>query len=135
MFIAILAFAAFAHADQDVKLVNPDTFCKIETFAAQKGKAPSGNYKKCDSLKDKAEVQVKSMSECKQRALTKGEDAQTTGTTKDSTSGRDVPSILLDPQAITKDNVKTTVVADGFWKADELCAGAYKDACTAAQIQ
>jgi hypothetical protein len=74
MFIAILAFAAFAHADQDVKLVNPDTFCKIETFAAQKGKAPSGNYKKCDSLKDKAEVQVKSMSECKQRALTKGEE-------------------------------------------------------------
>jgi hypothetical protein len=83
MFIAILAFAAFAHADQDVKLVNPDTFCKIETFAAQKGKAPSGNYKKCDSLKDKAEVQVKSMSECKQRALAKGEECLKTSASSD----------------------------------------------------
>jgi D-xylose transport system substrate-binding protein len=48
---------------------------------------------------------------------------------------KDVPSILLTPVAVTKDNVKSTVVADGFWKTDEICAGAYKDACAAAQLQ
>jgi D-xylose transport system substrate-binding protein len=48
---------------------------------------------------------------------------------------KDVPSILLEPVAVTKDNVKSTIVADGFWKPDEICSGAYKDACTAAQIQ
>jgi D-xylose transport system substrate-binding protein len=47
---------------------------------------------------------------------------------------KDVPSILLAPVAVTKDNVKSTIIADGFWKADEVCAGAYKDACTAAHI-
>ncbi|MBN1207641.1 MAG: sugar ABC transporter substrate-binding protein [Myxococcaceae bacterium] len=46
----------------------------------------------------------------------------------------DVPSILLAPVAVTKDNVKSTVIADGFWKAEEICAGSYKDACAAAQI-
>ncbi len=48
---------------------------------------------------------------------------------------KDVPSILLEPVAVTKDNVKSTIVADGFWKPDEICTGAYKDACTTAQIQ
>ena len=48
---------------------------------------------------------------------------------------KDVPSILLEPVAVTKDNVKSTIVADGFWKPEEICAGTYKDACTAAQIQ
>jgi D-xylose transport system substrate-binding protein len=47
----------------------------------------------------------------------------------------DVPAILLEPVAVTKDNVKSTVVADGFWKPEEICTGSYKDACAAAQIQ
>jgi D-xylose transport system substrate-binding protein len=46
----------------------------------------------------------------------------------------DVPSILLDPVVVTKDNVKSTVIADGFWTADEVCTGSYKDACAAAQL-
>jgi|GEM_PF-5413425 len=71
---ASFIFAGAAQAQQDVKLVNPDTFCKIESFGPQKGKAPSGNYKKCDGLKDKVEVAVKNLFECKQRALTKGEE-------------------------------------------------------------
>ncbi|WP_459984673.1 sugar ABC transporter substrate-binding protein [Nocardioides sp. AN3] len=66
-------------------------------------------------------------------ALTKGQKAQTTGTTKDSTSGREVPSILLDPKAITKDNVKD-VIADGGQKASDVCAGKYAQACSAAGI-
>jgi D-xylose transport system substrate-binding protein len=47
----------------------------------------------------------------------------------------DVPAILLEPVAVTKDNVKSTVVADGFWKPEEICTGSYRDACAAAQIQ
>jgi D-xylose transport system substrate-binding protein len=48
---------------------------------------------------------------------------------------KDVPSILLTAGTVTKDNVKSTVVADGFWKAEQICEGAYKDACAAAQVQ
>ena len=47
----------------------------------------------------------------------------------------DVPSIILDPVAVTKDNVKDTVVADGFWTPAEICTDAYAEACTAAGIQ
>jgi D-xylose transport system substrate-binding protein len=46
----------------------------------------------------------------------------------------DVPSVLLKPIAVTKDNVKSTVVADGFVTADELCTGAYAAACKEAGI-
>ena len=35
-----------------------------------------------------------------------------------------VPSVLLKPIAVTKDNVKSTVVADEFVSASELCTGA-----------
>ena len=47
----------------------------------------------------------------------------------------DVPSILLTPVSVTKDNVKDTVVADGFYTAAQLCVDAYAAACTAAGIQ
>ncbi len=55
------------YAETEVKLVNPDTFCRIDQFATQKGKAP------CDSLKDNSDVRVKNIAECKERALKKGE--------------------------------------------------------------
>jgi D-xylose transport system substrate-binding protein len=41
----------------------------------------------------------------------------------------DVPTIKLDVTAVTADKVKSTVIADGFWKASEVCAGAFKAAC------
>lgn len=47
----------------------------------------------------------------------------------------DVPSILLDPIAVTKENVKDTVVADGFWTAADICTGSFKAACTEAGIE
>lgn len=46
----------------------------------------------------------------------------------------DIPSILLTPVSVTKDNVKDTVVADGFYTAADICTGAFKAACTAAGI-
>ncbi len=36
-----------------------------------------------------------------------------------------VPSVLLKPVAVTKDNIKDTIVKDGFWKPDQICTGKY----------
>ena len=67
-------------------------------------------------------------------ALAKGQKPQTNGTANDPTGKRNVPSILLKPIGITKDNVKQ-VVDDGFVTKAELCTGAYAAKCKAAGIQ
>jgi D-xylose transport system substrate-binding protein len=54
------------------------------------------------------------------------------GTTNNGVS--DVKSVLLPPVAVTKDKVKSTVVADGFWSASDICTAQYADACKAAGI-
>ncbi|GEP36648.1 sugar ABC transporter substrate-binding protein [Nocardioides psychrotolerans] len=66
-------------------------------------------------------------------ALVNGEEAETTGTTKDSESGREVPSILLEPQSITLDTVGD-VIADGGQSAADVCAGEFADLCAEAGI-
>jgi D-xylose transport system substrate-binding protein len=48
--------------------------------------------------------------------------------------GRKVPSALLQPVAVTKDNLKDTVLADEFVKRDELCAGKLASVCEKAGI-
>ncbi len=45
-----------------------------------------------------------------------------------------VPSTLLKPVAVTKDNIKDTVIDDGFISAGELCTGPYAEACKEAGI-
>jgi D-xylose transport system substrate-binding protein len=40
-----------------------------------------------------------------------------------------VPSVLLTPVAVTKDNIKDTVVKDGFYKPSEICTGKYATGC------
>jgi D-xylose transport system substrate-binding protein len=67
-------------------------------------------------------------------ALAKGQKPQTNGTSNDPQGHRNVPSILLNPIAIYKDNVKQ-VVTDGFVKASEICKGSYAAKCKAAGIQ
>jgi D-xylose transport system substrate-binding protein len=66
-------------------------------------------------------------------ALAKGDtaaaDAIATATEKDPTGNRDVKSVLLEPQLITKENVKT-VVDDGAVKASEICVADVQAACT-----
>jgi D-xylose transport system substrate-binding protein len=66
-------------------------------------------------------------------ALVNGEEAETTGTTVDSSDDSEVPSILLEPQAITKDNVGD-VIADGGQKLEDVCAGKFADLCADAGI-
>ncbi|HEX6455401.1 MAG TPA: sugar ABC transporter substrate-binding protein [Solirubrobacterales bacterium] len=46
----------------------------------------------------------------------------------------DIPSELLEPIAVTKDNVKSTVIKDEFVTPEELCTGPYKSACKEAGI-
>ncbi|HYN52247.1 MAG TPA: sugar ABC transporter substrate-binding protein [Thermoleophilaceae bacterium] len=48
---------------------------------------------------------------------------------------KDVESVLLEPVAVTKDNIQDTIVKDGFWKASEICTGKYAAACKEAGIQ
>jgi D-xylose transport system substrate-binding protein len=64
-------------------------------------------------------------------ALIKGEDKPdiVQGETEDSEGGRKVPSVLLDPVTITRDNVKQ-VVDDGQVTAADLCTGEFAAACT-----
>ncbi|MFB7893774.1 sugar ABC transporter substrate-binding protein [Microbacterium sp. NPDC056044] len=44
------------------------------------------------------------------------------------------PATLLDPVAVTIDDIMDTVVADGFWTVEDICTPAYADACEAAGI-
>ncbi|MQA25947.1 MAG: substrate-binding domain-containing protein [Micromonosporaceae bacterium] len=46
----------------------------------------------------------------------------------------DVPSVLLEPVSVTKDNVKDTIVADKFYTPDQICSGDYAKACQDAGI-
>jgi D-xylose transport system substrate-binding protein len=47
---------------------------------------------------------------------------------------KDVPSVILTPVAVTKANVKDTVVKDGFWSASQICTSAFASACKAAGV-
>jgi D-xylose transport system substrate-binding protein len=48
---------------------------------------------------------------------------------------KDVPSVLLDTIAVTKDNVKDTVIKDGFVTPSQVCTGQYAKACADAGIK
>jgi D-xylose transport system substrate-binding protein len=55
------------------------------------------------------------------------------GAVKDTVLNKDVPSALAVPKAIYKDSVKD-VIADGFWKASDICTGQYAALCTSAGV-
>jgi D-xylose transport system substrate-binding protein len=59
----------------------------------------------------------------------------TAPTTVAGASGPGVPSFLLVPVAVTKANIESTVVADGFDTAAQICTGTYAALCTAAGIK
>ena len=46
----------------------------------------------------------------------------------------DVPAVLVAPVAVTKSNIESTVVRDGFWTADQICTSQYASVCAAAGI-
>jgi len=47
----------------------------------------------------------------------------------------DVPSILLVPIAVTKDNIESTIIADGFHTVAEICTADFAADCTAAGVK
>jgi D-xylose transport system substrate-binding protein len=62
-------------------------------------------------------------------------------TTKTNNGATDVPSALLTPVAVTKDNLTTAeyggqklVGPDGYWTADDICTPEFQSACQAAGI-
>lgn len=54
---------------------------------------------------------------------------------KSDNGSKSVPSVLLTPVAVTKDNIKDTIIKDGFWTAAQICTKQYASACKAAGIQ
>ena len=56
------------------------------------------------------------------------------GSTEDTTAHVSVPSVLLNPEWVTTANMNSTVIADKFVPASQLCAGSFASACTAAGI-
>jgi D-xylose transport system substrate-binding protein len=68
------------------------------------------------------------------RAGAKPPSSLVNGTTKDTTSGVSVPSVLEVPEWVTTSNMKSTIVKDNFVPTSQLCAGSYAADCTAAGI-
>lgn len=67
-------------------------------------------------------------------AFAKGEKPTGSNTTENNGT-TDVPTVKLPVQAVTADKVKSTVVADNYWKASEICTGKYAEACKKLGIQ
>jgi D-xylose transport system substrate-binding protein len=66
-------------------------------------------------------------------ALLKGE-TPTEATDKVNNGQKDVPSVLLDPVPVTKDNVKDYIGEIDFPKKEEICAGKVAAACSKAGL-
>ncbi len=47
----------------------------------------------------------------------------------------DVPSVLLTPVAVTKENIKDTVIKDGFYTVQQVCTATFAEQCKAAGLQ
>jgi D-xylose transport system substrate-binding protein len=67
-------------------------------------------------------------------ALLKGDKPDTTGTAKDPEGNRDVPSILLDPISVTKDNL-ADVIGKGAQSATDVCTGEFAAMCATVGIK
>jgi D-xylose transport system substrate-binding protein len=69
-------------------------------------------------------------------ALARGEDPPSGLVDDEIDNGqKQVPSVLLTPVAVTKDNIQDTIVKDGFWTPRQICTSAYAADCKAAGIQ
>lgn len=55
-------------------------------------------------------------------------------TQKVSNSSVEVPSVLLEPIAVTRDNVASVIIAGGVYTATQICTPSYRQACQRAGI-
>jgi D-xylose transport system substrate-binding protein len=69
-------------------------------------------------------------------ALVRGEEPPSGLVNGEKDNGmKQVPSVLLEPIAVTKENIQDTIVKDEFYSVDEICSGQYASACKEAGIQ
>lgn len=66
--------------------------------------------------------------------LGRGEQPTATTATTDNGAGQ-VPTVLLEPTAVTASDLSSTVIADGFTTLDALCAGAASRLCADAGLR
>ena len=64
------------------------------------------------------------------RAGEKPPSALVNGTTEDTTLHKAIPSVLLPPEWVTPKNMQSTIIADKFVPASQLCAGSYAADCS-----
>jgi D-xylose transport system substrate-binding protein len=62
-------------------------------------------------------------------ALLRGEDTSSLVNGVVNNGTNDIPSVLLVPVSVTKDNIKETVIADGFRTWEEICVGEFEQFC------
>ncbi len=65
-------------------------------------------------------------------ARVQGRDIQFDALTRDrvdSPSDKDIPAQLVPVVALTQDNIKETVIADGFYELSDICTADFKSAC------
>ncbi|HET6740185.1 MAG TPA: substrate-binding domain-containing protein [Kribbella sp.] len=68
-------------------------------------------------------------------AAAKGAVALANGDKPESTTEKNgVPSTILDPVAVTKANIKDTVVKDNIYKISDICTASFAAACSAAGL-
>jgi D-xylose transport system substrate-binding protein len=67
--------------------------------------------------------------------LAQGKTPPNIATAKTNNGRKDVPSVLVDTVVVDKNNIKDTVIADGFLKPSQICTGTYASACAAAGIK
>jgi D-xylose transport system substrate-binding protein len=84
--------------------------------------------KQCMTVWKPADGEAKALAETA-IALSKGEQADTTGTVNDATGGRDVPAILLDPIAVDQDGL-ADAISKGAQAASDVCTGEFAAMCT-----
>ncbi|MER5432050.1 substrate-binding domain-containing protein [Streptomyces sp. NPDC002588] len=53
----------------------------------------------------------------------------------DSATQKDIPAKLVTVVALTKTNIKTTIIADGIYKVSQICTPAYQAACDAIKLK
>lgn len=62
--------------------------------------------------------------------LAQGKSLDSIATSKsDSATTKGIPTVLVPVVSLTKENIKETVIKEGFYTLDEICAGKYKTAC------
>ncbi|MGF7236554.1 MAG: sugar ABC transporter substrate-binding protein [Frankia sp.] len=67
-------------------------------------------------------------------ALLQGKTVTDIATSTTDNGAGQIPSVLLTPVELTKSNIQSTVIKDGFLTVSDICTSAYKSACTAAGI-